>query len=130
MRIDTAFWHIKYDADLSMSLEVYIEEAYRFYMADNFRLRSPDVAWVDEKNRSSGGIRLSSAFTVLGREGNVITSKFTIKMFSLIRNFIIINVKLTDKSDINTLIKWWVVYRRNEEFAEEKRWRERMIALR
>ena len=129
MRIDTAFWYIKYDADLRMTLEVYIEEAYRFYMENNFRLRSPDVAWVDEKNRSAGGVRLSSAFTVLGREGNIITSKFTIKMFSLLRNFIIVNVKLTDKSDVNTLIKLWVVYRRNEEFAEEERWREHMSAL-
>lgn len=128
MRFDTSLWYITYDADLRMSIEVYIEEAYKYYidMPNGFK-RSLDVAWVDENDRTSG-IRLSSAFTVLGREGDVIKTKFTIKIFSLLRKFIIANTKLTDKDDIWKLIQLWINYRRSQEFAEEKRWREHMIA--
>lgn len=131
MRFETGLWYITYDANLCMTLEVIIEEAYKYYidMPTGFE-RRPDIAWVDENNRSAGGIRMSSAFTVLGREGDVIKTKFTIKIFSLLRKFILANTKLTDKDDIWKLIQLWINYRRSQEFAEEKRWREYMSAYR
>ena len=129
MRFDTAFWFIKYDSDLRMTLEVYIHDAYKNHL-DKFQ-RCPDITWLDQNIGSAAGIiRLSPAFTILGREGFAIRkTKYTIKIFALLRNFIIINTKLTDKEDINALIKLWINYRRSEEFAEEKKWREHMTAL-
>jgi hypothetical protein len=127
IRLDTAFWFIKYDADLRMTLEVYIQQAYTYYLEK--AKRSPDVAWADKKIGSSAGIRVSSAFTVLGREGIVMRSKHTIKMFSLLKNFIVVNAKLTDNQEINALVQLWINFRREEELSEEKRWRERMTSL-
>ena len=128
MRFDTGLWYITYDSDLRMTLEVYIEEAYKYYI-DCYK-RRPDIVWVDDNNRAAGGLRMSSVFTVLGREGNVIKTKFTIKMFALLRQFIRTNTKLTDKDDIWSLIKLWVNYRRIQELEEEKRWREYYLRLR
>ena len=118
---DYILFRLEREANILEEICTLENAAFRMYLENyGYYKCSPDIVCRVLPNGETDR-RLSSLFTVFGRSGEVKRTRYTIKIFAILRKYLLVSWGLP-RDQVHDMIGRWVHYRRNNELEKEKTW--------